>query len=76
MPFARVPIWVVVGAVDKKAVVVDDEVVIRPMLPVMATVDHRFLDGAQAAVIAREMRAAFAEPWKLDGHERAPWDQA
>ena len=72
-PFARVPIWVLVGGIKKQPVVVDDEIVIRPMLPVMATIDHRFMDGYQAGVMARVMREMFEEPWKLDGLDAPPW---
>lgn len=72
-PFARVPIWVLVGAIKKQPVVIDDQIVIRPMLPVMATIDHRFLDGYQAGTMASVMREMFAEPWKLDGLDAPPW---
>lgn len=72
-PFARVPVWVLVGAVGKKPVVVDDQIVIRPMLPLMATLDHRFIDGAQLGDLARILRDTLENPWKLDGLEQAPW---
>lgn len=65
-PFARVPLWVLVGAVSERAAVVDGEVVPRPMLTVTATIDHRFVDGFQGAALAREFRRVFADPWSLD----------
>ncbi|MBZ0252376.1 MAG: 2-oxo acid dehydrogenase subunit E2 [Candidatus Methylomirabilis sp.] len=36
-----------------KPVVVDGQVVIRPMLTVGATFDHRLIDGFQASVLAK-----------------------
>ncbi len=74
-PFARVPVWVLMGAVGKKPVVVDDEVVVRPILPLMATLDHRFIDGAQLGSVAKTIRDTLENPWKLDGLEAAPWSQ-
>ena len=73
-PFARVPVWVLVGAVKKQPVVVDDQVVVRPILPLMATLDHRFVDGAQLGTMARTLRDVLENPWKLDGLAAAPWD--
>lgn len=65
-PFARVPLYVLIGAVRDRPVVVDGAVVIRPMLTVTATVDHRFVDGYQAATLARAFRRTFEDPWDLD----------
>lgn len=73
-PFARVPLWVLVGAVSEKPTVVDGEIVPRPQLTVTATIDHRFVDGFQGAALAREFRRVFDDPWSLDRGtaERAP----
>ena len=65
-PFARVPLYLLVGAVRERPVVVDGKVASRQMLTVTATVDHRFVDGFQAAVLARTFRRVFEDPWSLD----------
>lgn len=65
-PFARVPLYVLIGAVKDQPTVVDGKVVIRPMLTVTATIDHRFIDGFQGGVIAKEFRRVFEDPWSLD----------
>jgi hypothetical protein len=65
-PFARVPLYVLIGAVRERPVVVDGAVVVRPVLTVTATVDHRFVDGFQAATLARVFRRVFEDPWSLD----------
>jgi pyruvate/2-oxoglutarate dehydrogenase complex dihydrolipoamide acyltransferase (E2) component len=70
-PFARVPLYVLIGAVRPRPVVVEGQVVVRPMLTVTATLDHRFVDGFQAATLARTFRRVFEDPWSLDRREPA-----
>lgn len=65
-PFARVPLYVLIGAVRKQPTVVDDEVVVRHTVTITATIDHRFIEGFQVGTIAREIRRVFADPWILD----------
>ena len=60
--YYKVPFLVLVGEVVDKAVVVDKEVVARPMLTVTATMDHRYIDGYHAARLARSVREYFARP--------------
>lgn len=71
-PFARVPIYVLVGAIRDQVTVVDGEPEVRPLLTVTATIDHRFIDGFQAGVLAREFRRVFEDPWGVDQRLRAP----
>src|SRR5690606_16118015 len=73
-PFARVPLWVLIGAVTDRAVVADGQVVSRPMLTVTATIDHRFIDGFQGGVLARSFREAFEDPWSLEDASSSPGD--
>jgi pyruvate/2-oxoglutarate dehydrogenase complex dihydrolipoamide acyltransferase (E2) component len=70
-PFARVPIYVLVGAVRERAAVVDGKVVPQMQITVTATIDHRFIDGFQGGVLAREFRNVFADPWSLDAQINA-----
>jgi pyruvate/2-oxoglutarate dehydrogenase complex dihydrolipoamide acyltransferase (E2) component len=79
-PWARVPLVVCVGAMTDRAVVETDPktgakaVVIRPMLTITATIDHRFMDGSQGAQLAKEIRATVANPSvKLNGCDS--WSQ-
>lgn len=71
-PFARVPVYVLVGAVRERAAVVDGQVVPQPQLTLTATIDHRFIDGAQGGVLAKVVRHALEHPWTLDGLEAPP----
>jgi len=72
-PFARVPVLILVGAVRDQPAVVAGKVVPRPLVTITATVDHRFIDGAQLGQLAKVLRKGFEEPWTLDGLAKAPW---
>lgn len=71
-PFAGVPLLVLLGAAKPRPAVLDGELVVRPLLTITATIDHRFLDGAQGAVIAKVIREQLENPWLLDGLEKPP----
>ena len=67
VPYSRVPIVVVVGEVKKKAVVVDDQIVIRPMLPISATTYrklnyHATRDLAPVAMVAISSHLLIVHP--------------
>lgn len=69
-PFARVPVLVLVGAVTDQVVARAGVPVVRPMLTLTATVDHRFVDGFQLATLAKVVRETFEHPFRtLDGRE-------
>ncbi|MCB9641274.1 MAG: 2-oxo acid dehydrogenase subunit E2 [Myxococcales bacterium] len=71
-PFARVPVYVLLGAVNDRPVVIDGEVVVRPQMTITATIDHRFLDGFQGGVLAKIVRSVLENPWQLDGSKAPP----
>ena len=68
-PFARVPIYVLLGAVRPRPAVVDGEVVVRQQMTVTATMDHRFIDGFQGGVLAKVVRKVLEDPWSLEREE-------
>jgi pyruvate dehydrogenase E2 component (dihydrolipoamide acetyltransferase) len=51
-----------VGATEDRPVARDGEVVVRPMLTLTLTVDHRAVDGAPAADFLRTLKAFVEEP--------------
>ncbi len=57
-----VPVLVLVGEIAPQAVVVDGQVVAREVLPITATIDHRYVDGWQVAKLMRAFRAYLAAP--------------
>jgi pyruvate dehydrogenase E2 component (dihydrolipoamide acetyltransferase) len=62
IPMTRLTGLVAVGELQDKPVAVDGEVVIRPMLPITATFDHRIIDGFQAAKLSKTFRAQLTDP--------------
>lgn len=65
-PYYRIPFLALVGEVVKKPVVVDDEVVVRPMLTISATLDHRYLDGFHASRLATSVREYLGDPGRFE----------
>lgn len=64
--FSRCPIVVLVGKVEERPAVRDGQLVIRPMCTLTATLDHRVLDGVQAAKLAADMQRLLEHPTLLD----------
>jgi pyruvate dehydrogenase E2 component (dihydrolipoamide acetyltransferase) len=65
-PLARCPLYVCIGAVRERPVVVDGAVAVRPVVVLTATADHRIIDGAHAARLAAFLRSALADPSTLE----------
>ncbi len=61
-PLYRVPFVALVSEVTPKPVVVDGDVVARPVLRISATMDHRYVDGAHAARLAKSVRRYLENP--------------
>lgn len=57
---------VLVGKLYEGVKVVDGEIVIRTLLPITIALDHRLVDGFQAAVIARRAVELLENPTSLD----------
>lgn len=67
-PWAHVPLYVLIGALrDAPWVNEAGGLEVRKQLILTATIDHRYMDGAQGGMLAKHVRAAFANPWALDG---------
>jgi pyruvate/2-oxoglutarate dehydrogenase complex dihydrolipoamide acyltransferase (E2) component len=60
--YYRVPLLVLVGAVRPQPVAVNGEAVVRPVLTLTATFDHRYADGFHAAQLARAVTQYCADP--------------
>lgn len=65
-PAAKVPAVVVMGKEEEKPVVRDGKIVIRTILPLTATMDHRILDGGMAGKLARGISNRLQHPADLD----------
>ncbi len=60
--YYEVPVLALVGDVEDRPAAVAGEVVVRPMLTVTATFDHRRVDGLHAARFADAVRAYLEKP--------------
>jgi pyruvate dehydrogenase E2 component (dihydrolipoamide acetyltransferase) len=66
LPFSKLPVLAVLGEAKDKPVVRDSEIVIRRMIPVTATFDHRIVDGALAGKIVKSVLRYLNNPEALD----------
>jgi 2-oxoacid dehydrogenases acyltransferase (catalytic domain) len=64
--FCHVPVTILVGAVTDKVLARNGRPVVRPVLPLTINLDHRFVDGYQAATMARIFREYLADPAAVD----------
>jgi pyruvate/2-oxoglutarate dehydrogenase complex dihydrolipoamide acyltransferase (E2) component len=51
-----------VGEIERKPWVVGDEVRVHPVIPVTATIDHRWVDGYGIAGVAETIKKYLANP--------------
>ena len=54
-----------VGAVIKQPVVIGDEIVVRPMMKITLSFDHRIVDGAPAARFLASVKANLEDPLRI-----------
>jgi pyruvate dehydrogenase E2 component (dihydrolipoamide acetyltransferase) len=66
VPFSRTPIVVLVGEVLDKPVVENGRVVVRPMMNLGVTFDHRFMDGWHGGAMVQLFRAYLENPAGFD----------
>jgi pyruvate/2-oxoglutarate dehydrogenase complex dihydrolipoamide acyltransferase (E2) component len=60
--FYRMPLLILVGEITDKPVAIDGKVKIKPMLPLTATIDHRYADGWHISQLLKPFKAYFADP--------------
>lgn len=61
-PVYRVPMILLVGEIERRPWVVGDEVRPHPVLPVTATIDHRWVDGYGLAGVAETFKKYLTNP--------------
>jgi pyruvate dehydrogenase E2 component (dihydrolipoamide acetyltransferase) len=62
VPYSRVPLLLALGAIRETPVARDGRIAIERTMKVCATFDHRVLDGAHAAAMAKILRTWIEEP--------------
>jgi pyruvate dehydrogenase E2 component (dihydrolipoamide acetyltransferase) len=73
-PVARLPAVVAMGKIEEKPVVRDGQVVIRSMLPLTASFDHRLTDAEQIGRAVASVARFMAKPELFAGESVAPLD--
>ena len=58
----KVPIIIVAGEIADKPVAIAGKVEVRPMLPLTASIDHRYADGWHIAQVVKPFRAYLEDP--------------
>jgi 2-oxoglutarate dehydrogenase E2 component (dihydrolipoamide succinyltransferase) len=51
--------------IDKRPVVVDDQIVIRPMMYLALSYDHRIIDGREAVSFLKQIKDVVEDPRRL-----------
>jgi pyruvate/2-oxoglutarate dehydrogenase complex dihydrolipoamide acyltransferase (E2) component len=62
VPCMRLGCLIGIGRAEQRAVVIDGNVVIRTILPLTATLDHRVIDGYQAGCLASTLTSLLSDP--------------
>jgi len=72
VPYSRCPLLLAVGAVADEPVVENGQVVPAKVMRVYVTFDHRIMDGAHAAKLAKVMKRCMEDPYShFDSLENA-----
>ena len=71
VPFSRTPLVVLVGEVQDKPVAESGRVVVRPVMNLGVTFDHRFMDGYHGGAMAQLFRAYLEDPARFDADQAA-----
>ena len=64
-PIGRIMVDILVPRIKDTVWVENGEIAIRPALKLCATLDHRVIDGVQAATLAREIQTLLSAPESL-----------
>jgi len=64
-PGSKLPAVIIMGKEEEKAVVIDGEIVIRKILPLTGTFDHRIMDGYHGGMLAHHVKRYLEHPETL-----------
>ena len=66
VPFSRTPLVVLIGEVQERPVAEGGRAVVRPMMTLGVTFDHRFMDGWHGGAMAQLFRAYIEDPVRFE----------
>ena len=64
VPYSRVPLLLALGSIESRPVVEKEKVVVRKVMEIGSTFDHRILDGGHAAKMQRIVRKWMENPFE------------
>ncbi len=66
-PILNIPQSAILGMhkIEKRPVVIDDEIVIRPMMYVALSYDHRIVDGREAVTFLKRIKECVENPERI-----------
>jgi pyruvate dehydrogenase E2 component (dihydrolipoamide acetyltransferase) len=67
-----VPVIVLLGEIVERPVAVSGRVEVRPVLPVTATIDHRYVDGAELGLALKAFREYLENPAAFEDGRSGP----
>ena len=62
VPYSRVPLILVLGGVREAPWVINGQVVVRKIVRITATVDHRLIDGVHGSLMSATLQKILADP--------------
>lgn len=62
VPYSRCPVLLAVGEITEKVIVENGEMIICPMLPLSATIDHRVVDGLACSKMLKALKLYLTNP--------------
>lgn len=62
VPYARIPCLVAIGALRETPLVIDGQIVAKPVISLCVTFDHRVIDGMHASHMSKSLKKIFADP--------------
>lgn len=62
VPYSRCPLLLTIGAIQDRPWVEGKQIVIKPILRIGCTFDHRFMDGVHAAQMVKRFKQLFEKP--------------
>jgi pyruvate/2-oxoglutarate dehydrogenase complex dihydrolipoamide acyltransferase (E2) component len=71
VPMSRVSLLLAIGALKERAVVINGEIVIRPICVITATFDHRVMDGFVAGNLTKRVMRYMEDPTAVEAEEAA-----
>lgn len=66
LPSSNVSVVWILGSINKKPVIIDDEIVPRRIMALSATLDHRVVDGSHGGRMFRKIKYYVKHPEKLE----------